>query len=68
MSNSGLVKIYNKGKQAIRLQVRPPGGDFYKIEQQIAVNVGKSVILPKSHLLWEQVENLQKSGFLRVTE
>ncbi len=61
-----LIKIYNTSKQAVRLQLRPPGGDFYATEQQVSVNPGQVVTLPKSHLIQEQVDNLQRRQMLRV--
>jgi len=60
------IKIYNTSSQLIRLQLRPPGGEFYSTEQQVAIAPGQVVSLPKSHVLQEQVENLQRRQMLRV--
>lgn len=62
-----VVRIYNRGKQAVPLQVRPPQGDFYLTEQQVHLIPGKSVLLPKDHLRMEQVTNLAARGVLKVT-
>ncbi len=63
---SHVVRIYNNSKQMIPLQVRAPGGDFFTSEQQVRVMPGKDVLLPKSHLRSDQIENLQKRGMVRV--
>jgi hypothetical protein len=60
------IKIYNTSSQLIRLQLRPPGGEFYSTEQQVGIAPGQVVSLPKSHVLQEQVENLQRRQMLRV--
>lgn len=60
------IKIYNTSAQLIRLQLRPPGGEFYSTEQQIGIKPGQVVSLPKSHVLQEQVENLQRRQMLRI--
>lgn len=64
--SENLIKIYNTSKQTIRLQLKPPGGDFYSTEQQVGINPGQVVTLPKSHVLREQVDNLQRRQMLRV--
>lgn len=63
---SAIVRLYNRSKQMIPIQVRTPGGDFFTSEQQIRVNPGKDVALPKSHLRMEQIENLQKRRMIQV--
>jgi hypothetical protein len=50
----------------VALQVRPPGSDFYRNEQQVRINPGDDALLPKSHLRAEQVENLQKKRVIQV--
>jgi mRNA-degrading endonuclease toxin of MazEF toxin-antitoxin module len=50
----------------IPLQVRAPGSDFYTNEQQIRLDPGKDVVLPKSHLLADQIENLQRKRMVKV--
>lgn len=61
------VRVYNRGKQMIPLNVRPPKGDFYLHEQQVHLRPGKSVTLPKEHLRMEQVTNLTARGMLKTT-
>ena len=62
-----VVRVYNRGRQTIPLQVRPPGGDFFLTEQQVHLAPGKSVLLPKDHLRMDQVTNLAARGVLKVT-
>jgi hypothetical protein len=61
-----IVRIYNCSPQLIQLQVRPPGSDFYRNEQQARIGPGRDVLLPKSHLMPEQISNLQKRGMIKV--
>ena len=63
---SATVRIYNCSRQMIPLQVRAPGSDFYTNEQQIRLDPGKDVVLPKSHLLADQIENLQRKRMVKV--
>ena len=65
-AKSHVVRIYNNSKQMIPLQVRAPGSDFYTSEQQVRLSPGEDVLLPKSHLRLEQIENLQKRGMLKI--
>ena len=60
------IRIYNRSKQMIPLQARVPGGDFYTSEQQIRLNPGQDALVPKSHLLMDQVQNLQKRGMIQI--
>jgi len=60
------VRVYNCSKQMIPLQARSPGGDFYTNEQQVRISPGQDVLLPKSHLRQDQLENLQKRGLIRI--
>lgn len=62
-----MIRIYNSGKQVIPLQVKPPKGDFFLHEQQVRIMPGKSVLLPKDHVLMDQVKNLSARGMLKVT-
>lgn len=62
-----VIRVYNRSKQSIPLQVRPPHGDFYLHEQQVYIVPGKSVMLPKDHVLMAQIANLQGRGMLKVT-
>ena len=64
--SKGTIRVYNKSKQTISLQARPPGGDFFLHEQQIRIPPRKTVHLNKSYLISEQVRNLQKRGVLQV--
>lgn len=61
-----VVRLYNCSKQMIPLQVRAPGSDFYSNEQQVRLAPGKTVELPKSYLLEEQISNLQKRRMLKI--
>jgi hypothetical protein len=63
---SHVVRIYNSSKQLIQLQMRPPGSDFFTNESQVRIFPNEDVLLPKSHLLWNQIENLKKKGFIKV--
>lgn len=63
---SAIVRIYNRSKQMIPIQVRAPGSDFYTNEQQVRIDPGKDVALPKSHLRMDQIENLQKRRMIQV--
>jgi hypothetical protein len=46
--------------------MRPPGGEFYTNESQARIMPGKEVMLPKSHCRQDQLDNLAKSGFIRI--
>lgn len=63
---SAVVRVYNCSEQMIPLQLRVPGGDFYTSEQQVRLEPGTDVVLPKSHLRLEQVNNLQKRRMLKI--
>ena len=65
-NKSPVVRVYNCSKQLIQLQVKPPGGDFYTNESQIRINPGTDVLLPKTHLRQDQLENLKKKGFIKI--
>lgn len=60
------LRLYNASKQALRLQVRPPGGDFFTSEQQVTLNPGQQVNLIKTHVNMDQVQNLQKRGMIKI--
>lgn len=66
-NRSPVVRLYNCSKQILPLQVRPPGSDFYTNEQQVRLPPGKTVLLPKTHLLADQILNLQRRRMLKVT-
>ena len=61
------VKVYNRSKQMIPLQVREPKGDFYISERQIQLMPGKEVLLPASHVMRDQLDNLRSRGMLAIT-
>lgn len=50
----------------IPLQARTPGGDFFTSEVQVRIGPGKDVLLPKSHLRQDQIDNLQKRGLIKI--
>lgn len=60
-------RILNVSQQVIALQVKQPNGDFFIHEQQVRLNPGGHALLPKSHLNESQVENLKRSGMIKVT-
>lgn len=61
------MTIYNKAKQAIPIQLRAPKGvDFYRGEQTVWLDVGRSDKFPVSRLYKDQIINQQKSGRLLV--
>lgn len=61
-----MVRLYNCSKQMIPLQVRTPGTDFFSNEQQIRLDPGKDVMLPKSYLREDQIENLRRRRMIQV--
>lgn len=61
-----VIRLMNISKQMIPLQVRPPQGDFYLHEQQVRINPGATVMLPKNHLRSDQLQNLQSRRMIRV--
>lgn len=66
-NKSPMVRLYNCSKQMIPLQVRAPGSDFFSNEQQVRLEPGSDVMLPKSHLMADQVENLRRRRMIQVT-
>lgn len=64
--SSRMVRVFNSCKQMIPLQLRPPGTSFYRHEQQIRLNPGQHALLPLDHLREDQIENLQKRGFIKI--
>ena len=63
---SEVVRIYNRSKQTIPLQVKPPGGDFFLHEQAVQLRAGKTVKLPKSYVNEAQIDNLQRRRQIQV--
>lgn len=61
-----VVRLLNISQQLLRLQVKPPAGDFFLHEQQVCLRPGQDAMLPKDHLRPEQIKNLQARGVLRV--
>lgn len=62
-----MTRIYNSSKQMIPIQLRPPGSDFYRSEMQVRVSPGESVLVPKSHVNEDQINNLRKRRLIRIT-
>ena len=60
------VRVYNSSNQMIPLQVRVPNTDFYTNEQQIRILPGSSVLLPKDHMMEDQLKNLKSRGMIKV--
>ncbi len=63
---SAVVRLYNRSRQLISIQVKPPKGDFYMHEQTVHLHPKKTVTLPKSHLNHDQISNLQKKRIIQV--
>ena len=59
-------RLLNNSRQLVKLQVKPPLGDFYLHEQQVSLRPGQTALLPKDHLRPEQITNLQARGILKV--
>lgn len=60
------IRVYNKSRQTISLQLTPKGGDFFLHQQQVHIRPGIPVEIPKSHIIEEQIQNLQKQGMISV--
>lgn len=60
------VTVTNISNQMVPIQVQPPGGDFYLEQRQVRLLPGKSVVLPHSHLMDAQLENLRGRQQLRI--
>ena len=58
--------ITNVSRQLIPVQVRRPGGDFYKDEQQIRIKPGETVRLPAAMLLQHQLDNCKLRHELKI--
>lgn len=74
-SRDEIVVIYNTSKQSIPIQLRAPMNPktgkrvgFFTGEQTVSISKGKSSRFPKSRLYMEQVNNLQRSGMVRVSK
>jgi hypothetical protein len=65
-NKSHVIRVYNNSRQLIQLQARPPGGNFYTNESQVRIPPGQDVLLPKTHLRQDQLENLKKKGFIKI--
>lgn len=61
-----VIRILNRSRQMVPLQVRPPDGDFFLHEQQVFLQPGKSVLLPKDHVRMEQITNLKARGVIQT--
>lgn len=66
-SKTPTCRIVNVSKQLVSLQVVQPGGDFFIHEQQVRLGPGQHALLPKTHLNRSQVDNLKKSGIIKIT-
>ena len=62
-----VITVYNRGRQTVHLQVKPPGGDFFLHEQVIYLKPGKSVQIPKNCANSAQIRNLQAKRQIQVT-
>jgi hypothetical protein len=61
------VKIHNVTKsQPVSLQLYGKSSKLVMYQQAIHIAPGRSVDLPKSRLIPEQIENLKKRGFIKV--
>ena len=60
--------ITNVSKQSIPIQVRRPGGDFYRDEQQIRISPGETVRLPETVVMQHQLDNCRARHELHVRE
>lgn len=65
-AKSAIIRVYNSSNQMIPIQVRAPGSDFFSNEQQVRIEPGKEVLLPKSHLIEDQIKNLQQRRMIKV--
>lgn len=63
---SEILSIYNKSKQTISLQARPPKGDFFLDEQQIRIRPKETVQLDARYIMEEQIKNLASKGLLKI--
>lgn len=63
---SHVVRVYNRSSQMIALQLRAPNSDFYTNEQQVRINPGQDVSLPKSHIREDQIKNLQAKRMIKI--
>jgi len=60
------IQVYNRSRQMIPLQVKPPGGDFFLHEQTVYLHPGKTVRLPKSFVNDKQISNLQARRQIQI--
>lgn len=64
---SHVIRVYNCSNQLIPLQIRVPNSDFYTNEQQVRLMPNSdSVLLPKSLLRMEQINNLKARRLIKV--
>lgn len=61
-----VIKIYNRSRQMIPLQVKPPGGDYFLHEQTIYLSPKKTVSIPSGYLLADQIKNLKARRELAI--
>jgi len=60
------LRITNRRKQIIPINVSPPNGDFFAEQKQYWIKHNESVTLPKRYLNMSQINNLKASGVLAV--
>lgn len=66
-ANGKFMTIYNKSKQSIPIQLKAPAGvDFYRGEQTVWLDVGRTDKFPINRLYKDQIINQQKAGRLLV--
>jgi hypothetical protein len=62
-----IVVLYNPRAQMVTVRRKPPQGtDFFTHEQAINIRGQKTARIPREHLDWDQINNLQKRGHIRV--
>ena len=59
-----IVTIYNPSAQMITIRMK--GKDFFMDEQSVYIHSKRTTKLPSKKLDWDQIENLQKRGFIKV--
>lgn len=62
------VFITNLGKQAVPIQLKAPHGvDWFVGEQTTVLGKGKSAHFPKHRLYRDQIENLKRQRYIKVS-
>ena len=60
------ITLYNASKQVLHISLRPPKGDFYLTEQQVAIVPGTTATVPRDHINVGQIQGLRTKRLLRV--